>query len=160
MKKLLIFLICCCFVSCQNKSEKKESVKKTEKQKYLDIINLKNIKATSNRLDYLYKLHINKKDSIIYWPGICCDTYRVFGYENSDLRSKKVILISVFKDDVDGNPFGLKYGAYNDISERNEFEIKYIGNDKKFIKAKYIKLKKIQGIIYFEKKWAQFDEEE
>lgn len=157
LKTSLLFSLLYFTLGCQNSAKKKENPKKTEKQRFLDSLDKVNLKAASYAKSNISKLYISPYDSIAYWPGFCCDQYRVFGYEKPNLNSKKILLISFFNNDVKGNPFELKYGAYHNIYERNDFKLKFIGFEKDFAKVNFIKFNKNQGSIYFEKKWVEFE---
>lgn len=159
MRLFSILLVFVFLIGCTKSTNENRVVEKSKKQQFLDSIDKKYTEASSH-LGVSYKLHIQKEDSIISWPAVCCRAYRVFGYEKPSVNSKKMILISAFTFDNEGNPFQLPLGTYPDISDRNDFELKYIGDEKSFLKAHFIKAKKIQATVYFEKKWARFDKEE
>ena len=81
--------------------------------------------------------------------------HRIFGYEKPNLASKKLLLFSIFTNDVSDNPFGFPLGAYYDTMEV-QFSIKYLNDDGNFIKTILLEEGK-QTIIYFDKKWIQLD---
>lgn len=81
------------------------------------------------------------------------DTPLIYGYENADVNSKKLICFSSFTKDVENNPHQCVYGAYYDTSE---LEIYFAGNSGDFVK---LKMKTAKGDVYFymEKKHIVFD---
>lgn len=82
--------------------------------------------------------------------------HRIFGYEKPDINSRKMILISIFTNDVEGNPYKCPWGSYYQTGEMENMELKYAKETGSFVEAMIIKDNKIQGKVYFEKKWIEF----
>lgn len=156
-KIILLFLCSVFIISCQNQNRKNKGVV-TEKHSFSDTLNKKKPKVVIH--SSIYKFHIRKKDSIITFPGVCCDAYRVFGYESPSLKSKKVILISVFTNEVKGNPFKLKFGSYYHVSDSDSITLKLITIEGPFAKVNFKNHRNDKGVIYFEKEWLEFEVEE
>jgi hypothetical protein len=83
--------------------------------------------------------------------------HRIFGYAKPDTKSERLLLISVFTNDVENNPFGCKLGSYYDTSGMDDITLKYKETLGKFIKAVAIDKSNNKTDIYFEKKWIEFD---
>jgi hypothetical protein len=110
--------------------------------------------------DFITKATVSKKDSIIsiigrLGPGY--SDYRIFGYKKNDSRSRKMILISIFTDDVKNNPFLCPFGAYYQTSDMKNMQLKYLSKKGCYIKAAIIKEDKQQATVYIEKKWIAFE---
>lgn len=97
------------------------------------------------------------KDSTLWLHADIKKDYRIFGFKDKNLASKKVILFSVFTKEVHDNPFILKYGAYYDTNGMNDISLKYLSIDSEFIKTAVIKNGATIDIIYFEKNWIDFE---
>lgn len=157
-RKTIFLFLCSVFIlSCQNQNRKSKDVV-TDKNSFSDTLNLKERKVVTPT--NIYKFYIRKSDSTITWPGICCDDYRVFGYQSPSLKSKKVFLISVFTDEVKGNPFRLKFGSYFYVLDSDSIQLKLINIEGAFAKVDFKNHKNLKGVIYFEKEWFQFEDDE
>lgn len=77
----------------------------------------------------------------------------MFGYARPNASSERLLLLSVFTNDVEQNPFVLKLGAYYDTNRMTEITLKYISEEGEFIKAYALGRKDDKTTIYFEKKW-------
>lgn len=117
------------------------------------------------KYDMPAKAEISKSDSLIHlyssWAGrgFTID-WRIFGYAKPDTTSKRMILISIFTDDVEGNPFQCPFGAYYDTSKmKNEshLQLKYLSKAGKFIKAAIIKKHEQKAVVYIRKRWVRFE---
>ena len=74
------------------------------------------------------KATISKADSIISLTANIRRDPRIFGYQKPDINSKKMILLSVFTKDVEGNPFKCAYGSYYQTSNMKSMDIKFLKN--------------------------------
>lgn len=79
--------------------------------------------------------------------------YRIFGYTEPHLNSKKTFLLSGFSSEVENNPFILKYGAYYDTDSIDQFQLKLKSILGEFIEIELFKNKDIIDTIYIEKIW-------
>jgi uncharacterized protein YecT (DUF1311 family) len=85
--------------------------------------------------------------------------HRIFGYKEKDIYSEKMILLSIFTNEVENNPFECKYGAFYDTNGMKEISLKYISNEGKFLKIEIINEKEGKSdISYMLKKWFEFEE--
>lgn len=103
---------------------------------------------------------LTSKDSIIRLHSNIRIDHRFFGYEQADMHAKKVLLFSIFTNDVADNPYQLKLGAYYDTSDLDSkgSKLKYAGTKGDFVEAKFIDATDIPVCnVYFEKKWIEIE---
>ncbi|NTE04450.1 hypothetical protein G6M26_05760 [Agrobacterium tumefaciens] len=118
---------------------------------------IRNKQATQMNEDAFQKASVNLQDSSLVVYGNIREDYRIFGYEQPDTNSRKLIFFSVFTTDVKGNPYHCPYGAYYATSDMINSEIKYLSSTGNFIKANFIKNKKVLTPIYMLKDWVKFE---
>jgi hypothetical protein len=108
--------------------------------------------------DNLLKAEINASDSSIWIRGDIKRDYRIFGYEQPNIKSKPLILFSAFTRDVDSNPYKCMYGAFYSTSDLafEDVRIKFKGFRRKFVKAHLVIEGKVVDTFYFERKWVGF----
>ena len=107
--------------------------------------------------EYMNKAYIEKNGEVWMTANMKRD-HRIFGYENKDIYSEKMILLSVFTNEVENNPFECKYGAFYDTSGMKEISLKYISNEGEFLKFEIFNEKEGKSdIIYMLKKWFEFE---
>jgi len=126
----------------------------SQKLDSIDKSNAASIKSSGNNLTLAYVFY---DDSTITLVGNMRADYRIFGYAKPDTKSEKLLLLSIYTSDVEGNPFKCKLGAYYDTSDMENLRLKYTETVGNFIKAVVIDKKKNQTVVYFEKKWIEFD---
>jgi len=107
--------------------------------------------------DYNQKATVLKEDSTIWLTANMKRDHRIFGYIKPDTNSKKMILISIFTNDIKGNPFNCPFGSYYQTSDMKDIAIKFISNKGSFIKAKIVKKDSTDTQIYILKKWIEFE---
>ena len=102
---------------------------------------------------------ILKSDSTIVIIANMKLDHRIFGFEKPGLSSKRLILFSIFTNDVKGNPFNCRFGAFYETANLKDQELKYVSLSGRFIKAKLIDENTSRTIsyIYIEKKWISFE---
>ncbi|RZK20204.1 MAG: hypothetical protein EOO86_05285 [Pedobacter sp.] len=163
-------------VACRNENKQikkgDKSVKQIEKkllsdsnQKATDKANLGVEKQEERSLttlneDALNKIYIPLKsgDSSFYLHADIKSDHRIFGYAQPNTNSEKMILFSVFTNEVQNNPFKCKYGAYYEINKGNQnFSLKYNGKKNEFIVAELTDSLNKKRDIYFEKKWIEIE---
>ena len=113
--------------------------------------------AFTNSYSQILKAVVSKSDSIISITANIRRDYRIFGYKKPDTSSKKMILFSVFTNDVENNLFKCPYGSYYQTSSMQNMKIKFLNKKGLFIKAAIIKDNATSEIIYFLKKWIDFE---
>ncbi len=113
----------------------------------------------------LQKIVVYRRDGAMWITGNIRMDYRIVGYAQPDTTSKKMILLSVFTKEVEGNPLGCPYGSYYDCRGVNDngLDLKYVGDAGEFINANIIESNSlsgsvsIKGVVYIEKKWVDFE---
>lgn len=104
------------------------------------------------------KLSISRRDSTMTLTSDIKKDHRIFGYGSPDKNSKKVLLFSVWTHDVEGNPCKCAYGSYYQTMGIKDLDLKYLGTEKDFIKAGVYAKGRLSGMVYFEKRWTEFDD--
>jgi len=178
MTRLFCFLALLFLFSCSNSNADKKTatnISDTIKVSKTDTVpTAKEISSVSTRIDsidksnsstiaaddkkYIQKAMVSKSDSLIWLTANMKLDHRIFGYEKPDTASRKMILISIFTNDVEGNPFKCPFGSYYQTSNMENIRLKYVSQQGQFIKANVINSDTIQGSVYIEKKWIEFDE--
>ncbi|MCF6297464.1 MAG: lysozyme inhibitor LprI family protein [Flavobacteriaceae bacterium] len=106
--------------------------------------------------EFMGKAYI-KKDGFIWMTANMKKDHRIFGYKNKDIYSEKMILLSIFTNEVENNPFNCKYGAFYDTNGMADLKLKYINTKNDFLKIEIIKHKKTIDEVYMLKKWFEFE---
>lgn len=167
----LILLICACGQT-NSKSDKKENSEQTIKT--IDKTQTSEVTVNLNILDSIEKennesvvaseANINKPfvflkdgDSTIHLTSNKWQDHRIFGYAQPDVKSERLLLLSVFTNDVENNPFGFRLGAYYDTRSMDELTLKYNSTIANFVKATAIDKANNSTTVYFEKKWIAFE---
>lgn len=104
--------------------------------------------------DMLNKLTI-EEDSTLWMMSNIRKDHLFFGYERPDTSSKKMLVFSVFTYNVQGNPFHCPLGAYYQTSDMGDMVLKYVSDEKSFIKVEALEDDSVKGVIYIEKKWIE-----
>lgn len=130
-----------------------------EKFARLDSIEKANNESVVASGDNITKAYVFLKDgdSTINLTANIKQDHRVFGYANPDIKSERLLLLSVFTNDVENNPFGCKLGAYYDSGGMDEMTIKYTSTTGNFVQATVTDKTNKSTTIYFEKRWIEFD---
>lgn len=167
----LTLLICACGLT-DSKSDKQETGEQflkaidttktsqaTEKLTHLDSIEKENNESVVVSGDNITKAYVFLKDgdSTIHLTANKWQDYRIFGYEQPDIKSERLLLLSVFTNDVENNPFGCRLGAYYDTEGMGEFTLKYNSTTGNFVKATAINKANNSTTVYFEKKWIELE---
>lgn len=128
-------------------------------QARIDSIDKANSRMIANNEDYIQKATVSKEDSTIWLVANMRLDHRIFGYEKPDITSRRMILVSIFTNDVEGNPFKCPFGAYYQTSrmDENMMHLKYISTGKGFAKVNVVKNDTLLGIVYIDKKWLAFE---
>jgi hypothetical protein len=82
----------------------------------LDSVDKANNESVITSGDNITKAYVSASDSSISLASNMRQDHRIFGYEKPDTKSKRLLLLSVFTNDVENNPFGCELGAYYDTS--------------------------------------------
>lgn len=107
--------------------------------------------------DYLNKLEVSKRDGNVRLHSNIRFDHRIFGYEKPDLKSKRLLLFSVFTFDVKDNPCNCAFGSFYDTSSMDGITMRYAGNEKDFVKVDLLQNNSKLATVYFEKRWVDFE---
>jgi hypothetical protein len=131
----------------------------TETLNKLDSIEKANNESVVASGDNITKAFVFLKDgdSTINLTANIRQDHRIFGYAKPDIKSERLLLLSVFTNDVENNPFGCKLGAYYDTGGMDELTLKYISTTGNFVKATATDKTNNSTTIYFEIKWIDFE---
>lgn len=144
MKKLilLMFIFSLADINAQTKYDLKKI--ETENQKSVD-------EATPDFLNFMW---ISKNGEAHLYSDIKKD-HRIFGYEKPYANSKKLILFSVFTNEVEGNPFRCPFGSYYETAAMKNIQLKYLKTKGSFAEMELTKDGK-SVLVYFLKKYIKF----
>jgi hypothetical protein len=123
----------------------------------LDLIEATNnssIKASGLKVT---KAIVSKQDSSIDLTANIRLNHRIFGFAKPDIKSERLLLFSVFTNDVEKNPFACKLGSYYDTGGMTNIKLKYLETLGDFVKAVAFDNANILTTLYFEKKWVVFE---
>jgi hypothetical protein len=167
--RVIAFFMLIAINACRNEDPKSDRVKKVDSTEVLtdsthqEIANYPDTQKKSTtpapeiNEEAMQRAVISKRDSsFMVYNNIRAD-YRIIGYQLPDTSSKKMVLFSVFTADVENNPSRCPYGSYYGSPSNEELEIKYTGDQGKFVKAFINNDKGESATIYFPKKWVEFE---
>lgn len=131
----------------------------TTNQSKLDSIDKTNNESIVAAGDNITKAFVFLKDgdSTINLTANIKQDHRIFGYAKPDTKAERLLLLSVFTNDVENNPFGCKLGAYYDTGGMDELTLKFKSIIGKFVEATATDKSNNVTTIYFEKKWIEFE---
>lgn len=122
----------------------------------ISIANDESVRSAGNNLNKAF-VYLKDGDSTIRLTANIRMDHRIFFYSQPDTKSEPLLLLSVFTNDVENNPFGLKLGAFYQTSGMENLTLKYNSTTGKFVKAYAIDNTNKSTPIYFEKKWIEFE---
>lgn len=123
----------------------------------IDSIDKENNESVILSGDEITKAYVFLTDSSIHLTANIRRDHRIFGYEKPNINSKKLLLLSVFTNDVENNPFKYELGAYYETSDMEDLDLRYLSTLRDFIKAVAIDKSNKQTVLYFERKWIEFE---
>jgi hypothetical protein len=160
-KSIYILTSTILFFACGQSNQKKDS--QVDTQAKVVFTKLDSIEKVNNERIVASGVYITKAivflkegDSTINLIANIRQDHRIFGYAKPDIKSERLLLLSVFTDDVENNPFGCKLGAYYETAGMGELTLKFISSNGNFVKAVAIDKTNKSTIIYFEKKVIEF----
>ncbi|SKC03903.1 hypothetical protein SAMN05660477_02579 [Soonwooa buanensis] len=105
-----------------------------------------------------FGVSLSRKDSTMYLTSNIQHDHRIFGYAKPNIKSEKLILFSVFTDEVENNPSKCRFGSYYEMPHNsNKFSLKYKNKTKDFVHAILTDSLNKKHDVYFEKEWVKFD---
>lgn len=136
---------------CKSETSQKKG---SSLQSQLDSIELVNSQSIIESGENINKAYIDgDTNEFEFWSDMKKD-HRFYGYAQPDVATKKMILFSVFTNDVDGNPFELPLGSYYDTRDLEGSSIKHTGLAGDFIETEFEDAQGEKTTVYFEKKWV------
>lgn len=160
-KSIYILTSTILFFACGQSNQKKDS--QVDTQAKVVFTKLDSIEKVNNERIVASGVYITKAivflkegDSTINLIANIRQDHRIFGYAKPDIKSERLLLLSVFTDDVENNPFGCKLGAYYETAGMDKLTLKFISSNGNFVKAVAIDKTNKSTIIYFEKKVIEF----
>lgn len=120
----------------------------------IETVNNASVKASGNNIT---KVAVSKQDSSISIAANIRLDHRIFGYKDPDIKSERLLLLSVFTTDVKNNPFGCKLGSYYDTRGMENMKLTYLKTLDDFIEVAAIDSSNRMTKFYFEKKWVEFE---
>ena len=160
-KSIYILTSTILFLACGQSNQKTAS--QVDTQPKVVFTKLDSIEKVNNERIVASGVYITKAivflkegDSTINLIANIRQDHRIFGYAKPDIKSERLLLLSVFTDDVENNPFGCKLGAYYETAGMGELTLKFISSNGSFVKAVAIDKTNKSTIIYFEKNVIEF----
>lgn len=144
-KALLLGTAILLLLGCTAKTAKDKKL-----QAVLDSIETANSQAIVEAGDNITKAYVSEIDSLIGLTAYMKQDHRFYGYKSANKEATKLILFSIFTNDVDGNPFQMPLGSYYDTNELDDFSLKYLGEEGDFVKAEVVGK---NSFVFFDKKW-------
>lgn len=103
------------------------------------------------------KAFIDKETKQFHLVADIRKDHRIFGYSSPDTNSNKLILFSIFTNDVKNNPHNLPLGAYYQTSDLDpDHKILYRSVVKKFVMLSYVAERTITP-VYVLRKFVTID---
>lgn len=80
--------------------------------------------------------------------------HRIFGFAKPDITSKRMLLVSAYTTDVEGNPFECPLGAFYATEDMGGASIKFVGKKGNFVEADVVDPSGEKTTVFFEAKWV------
>ena len=105
------------------------------------------------------KAFINKETKSFMLVANMREDHQIYGYSSASLRSKKLLLFSIFTSDVKGNPHRLPLGAYYETSGLKEGDqINFVSDGPAgFVKLSFVSAGHGATPFYVQRKFVVFD---
>ena len=123
----------------------------------VDSIDKANAATIAAANEDINKARVSLKDSILSITYNKFSDHRIFGYAKPTIHSKRMLLLSIFTNDVEGNPYKLPYGAYYQSNDMDSLQLKYIADEGLFSKFILLKHNTTKDTLYLEKRWIDFE---
>ena len=143
-------------ITAVDTTKQNQAAEKLTKLDSIDKENNESVVASGANITKAF-VFLKDGDSTINLIANIRQDHRIFGYAKPDINSERLLLLSIFTNDVENNPFGCKLGAYYDTGGMGELTLKYISTTGTFVKAIATDNTNKSTTIYFEKKWIDFE---
>lgn len=120
----------------------------------IDKANNESVRASGDQVTRA-SVSLKERDSSIILIANMRQDHRFFGYAKPDVTSERLILLSIFTNDVENNPFGCQLGAYYGTSDMENLQLKYTATEGNFVKAVAVDKGGKATTLFFEKKWIE-----
>ncbi|MFK8046520.1 MAG: hypothetical protein AB8B72_13570 [Crocinitomicaceae bacterium] len=159
---LLLVVGCASVESKSNKVETTNVKSKTESDnnynaqmaEYLDSLDKANNELVRSAGEYITKAYVDS-DNIVHLISSMKADHRFFGYAQPDTASERLLLLSVFTNDVKDNPFQCKLGAFYETLGMGELVLRFIGVEGDFAKVLATDNSTINTPLYIESRWIE-----
>ncbi len=146
------------FLGCNQTTNSIEKAKEFYDDR--DSIEKANLKVLKEQGNNITKAKIDLNDNTFALTADSHKDHRIIGYHKPDTNSIRLILFSVFIDDVENNPFQCKLGAYYDLTNTKGIKIKFLETKNQFVKTLVKDSLGKKYHVYFAKKDINFVEKE
>lgn len=156
---ILILVVSCDKADLPKHESKKtvDGISKIKNDAILDSIEKENNESVLSSGDDITKAYISLKDSSFSIRANMRKDHRIIGYSKPDINSKRLIIFSIFTDDVENNPFGCEFGAYYDTEEMENISLKFKDMVNDFVEVIAFEQPNKMTEIYFTKTWIIFE---
>lgn len=134
----------------------KQTKEKLTKLDSIEKANNESVLAAGENITRAF-VFLKEGDSTINLTANIRQDHRIFGYAAPNVKSERLLLLSVFTNDVENNPFGCKLGSYYESNGMDGLTLKYISTTGNFVKAVATDKRKKSTTIYFQKKRIEFE---
>ena len=171
MKLAFLLSLSLLLIACKNNND--DTLKETRSNNVE--VKTANAEQEDSLIDYLKKLdrensvgihdtlflkgQIQKADSLIWITASKYRAHRIIGYELPDVNSKRLIMISGWTNDVQNNPYNLKYGAHYTSDHKDSIYLKLDSFKGEFARVKILSKGKPIDVVYLEKRFLEFESE-
>jgi hypothetical protein len=145
------------FVNCKSETSSKKVLTLSPELDSIERVHNQSILDSGERITRAYVDSENNR--IDLWADIKLD-HRFYGYEKPDANSKRLILFSIFTNDVDGNPFGLDLGAYYSTADVEGGIFTFVSEKDDFVEAEFQDKEGKKTTLYFERKWIVLSDDD
>lgn len=153
----LALIVLISLAACKQGQSQNDNQPVSEELKKIDRENAQSVIRAG---DQLTKMYVFLPDSLLDLRGHKIKDHRIFGYEKPDTLSKRLLLFSVFTNDVEGNPYGFEMGAHYELPTRTNLRLKYLSHDDAFVEALAIDSANTKRKVYFETSWVVIESED
>jgi len=114
--------------------------------------------ATAGSAQAQTKAFINRKTKSFSLVANIREDHQIFGYAAPDIHAKKLILFSVFTNDVKDNPYYCPLGAYYQTSDLPAGDdIRFVSASNGFVKLNYVTSSQHATPFYIKQVFASFE---
>ena len=154
---VLMILLSACGETSPKSAEGTQEEGNSAAMSSLDSIDQTNAESVLAAGDAVTKAYVSSSDSSIFLAANMRQDHRIFAYAQADVNAKRLLLLSIFTNDVENNPFGCELGAYYDTAGMGDLSLKFVSVEGEFVKALAMDKTGKATTLYFEKQWIDFE---